>query len=99
MKVNRASASSMRSASVRSDGAADAVVGAPVSGIAPIAAAENGLSDEAPPRPFRQFPAEEEEEDAPESLIDAIDPSMVYRAAAALLRREGMIGLLLNRTA
>jgi hypothetical protein len=97
MKVNRASASSMRSASVRSDGAADAVVGAPVSGIAPIAAAENGLSDEAPPRPFRQFPAEEE--DAPESLIDAIDPSMVYRAAAALLRREGMIGLLLNRTA
>jgi len=97
MKVNRASASSMRSASVRSDGAADAVVGAPVSGIAPIAAAENGLSDEAPPRPFRQFPAEEE--DAPESLIDAIDPSMVYRAAAALLRREGMIGILLNRTA
>ena len=97
MQVNRASTSSMRSASVRSDGAAAAMAGAPVSGVAPIGAMENGLSDHAPPPPFVQLQAENDA--APEGLIDAIDPAMAYRAASAMLRRQGMIGLLLNRNA
>jgi hypothetical protein len=97
MQVSRASASSTRTASTRSGAAAAAMAGAPVSGVAPVSAAENGFSDGAPPPPYPQFAAEEE--DAPESLIDAIDPEMVYRTAAAVLRREGMLGLLLNRHA
>ncbi len=95
MQVNRASASSMRSASVRTDAAAAA--GASIGGIAPISAAQNGLSDEPPPPPFPDYIPEEEEE--PVRLIDAIDPSRVYRAARSVFQREGMIGLLLNRSA
>lgn len=94
MQVNRASVSSLRSPS-RTDAAA--TVGAPVNGVAPIAGAENGLSDESPARPSPHF--RQEEDDAPEGLIDAIDPTMVYRVASSVLRREGMIGLLLNRNA
>lgn len=97
MQVNRASASSMRSGSVRSD-AANVVMSAPVSGVAPVAAAENGLSDNRPPPPYPHF-LPEEEEGLSERLIDAIDPKMVYAAAASVLCREGMIGLLLNRNA
>lgn len=96
MQVSRASASSLRSGSVRSDGAR-AVTGAQVSGIAPVGAAENGLSDGAPPPPYA--PLLSEEDGPAERLIDAIDPNMVYAAAASVLRREGMIGLLLNRNA
>ena len=96
MQVNRASASSIRSGSVRSD-SAGGVLHAQVGGIAPVGAAENGLSDEAARRPYPQFVPDED--DLPERLIDAIDPNMVYRAAASVLGREGMIGLLLNRNA
>ena len=96
MQVNRASASRTRSGSVRSD-AAGAALSPQVSGIAPVGAAENGLSDEAPPRSYPQFVPEED--GSPERLIDAIDPNMVYRAAASVLGRQGMIGLLLNRNA
>ena len=95
MQVNRASASSIRSASVRTD--AGAVTGASVSGIAPISAAQNGLSDEPPPPPVHEFPHEDNEE--PGLLIDAIDPNRVYRAALSVFGRQGMIGLLLNRNA
>ena len=94
MQVNRASASNMRSASVRTDAAA---AGASVGGIAPIAAAENGLSDEPPPPPVPEYIPEESDE--PAGLIDAIDPSRAYRAARSVFQREGMIGLLLNRNA
>ena len=96
MQVSRASASSIRSGSVRSD-AAGAVMSPQVSGVAPVGAAENGLSDEAPPRSYPHFIPEED--GSPERLIDAIDPKMVYRAAASVLGREGMVGLLLNRNA
>ena len=96
MQVNRASASSTRSGSVRSD-SASGVMNAQVNGVAPVGAVENGLPDKAPPRPYPQFVSEEE--DPAERLIDAIDPNMVYRAAASVLGREGMIGLLLNRNA
>jgi len=95
MQVNRASASNMRSASVRTDAAAAA--GASVGGVAPISAAQNGLSDEPPPPPFPEVTPEEAEE--PARLIDAIDPNLVYRAALSVFRREGMMGLLLNRNA
>ncbi|MBW8745444.1 MAG: hypothetical protein JF628_14100 [Sphingomonas sp.] len=84
----------MRSASARADAAA---AGASVIGVAPISAAQNGLSDEPPPPPFPDYPPEESEE--PASLIDAIDPGRVYRAAQSVFGRQGMIGLLLNRTA
>jgi hypothetical protein len=97
MQVNRASASNMRSGSVRTDATGVAMASAPLSGVAPISAAENGLSDEPPPPPFTQFLPEED--DAPERLIDAIDPAMAYRAASSMLRRQGMVGLLLNRNA
>lgn len=96
MQVNRASALRMGSGSVRSD-AAGAAVRTQASGIAPVDAAENSLSDEAPPRSYPVFVAEGEE--APERLMDAIDLNMLYRAAASVLRREGMVGLLLNRNA
>jgi hypothetical protein len=96
MQVNRASVSAMRSGSVRSD-PAGAAMSTQVSGIAPVGAAENGLSDEAPPRPYPQFLPDEE--GAGDRLMDAIDPERVYAAAASVLRRGGMIGLLLNRHA
>jgi hypothetical protein len=70
---------------------------APVSGVAPVGAAENELSDNPPPPPHPHFLPEEE--GSPERLIDAIDPNLVYAAAASLLRRQGMTGLLLNRNA
>ena len=92
MQVNRASTLSLRSASARTDAAAVASA----SGVAPIAATENGLADDAPPPP-PQF--QHEEDGAPEQLIDAIDAAMAYRAASSLLRRQGMVGLLLNRNA
>ena len=95
MQVNRASASSTRSAPVRTDAAG--VAGASVGGIAPITAAQNSLSDEPPPPPVHEFPNEENEE--PGLLIDAIDPNRVYRAALSVFGRQGMIGLLLNRNA
>jgi len=95
MQVNRASASNMRSASVRTDAAAAA--GASVGGIAPISATQNGLSDEPPPPPVPEYMPEESDE--PAGLIDAIDPSRAYRAARSVFQREGMIGLLLNRNA
>lgn len=94
MQVNRASASSMRTGSVRADAA---VLNREVSGIAPVGATENALSDEAPPQPHLHFLPEED--DISERLIDAIDPNKVYAAAASMLRREGMVGLLLNRNA
>jgi hypothetical protein len=95
MQVNRASTLSLRSASARTDSAASAMGGEPVNGVAPIAGAENGLSDDAPPpRTFVR-----EEGDPPEQLIDAIDPDIAYRAASSMLRRQGMVGLLLNRNA
>ncbi len=97
MQVNRASATNMRSTSVRTDGASASAQGA-VDGIAPVAGAENGLSDGLPPPPFQEF-LERDEEDAPAQLIDAIDPGRAYSAAMALLRRQGMVGLLLNRNA
>lgn len=97
MQVNRASATSMRSTSARSD-VASAHAPASVAGIAPVSAAENGLSDGLPPPPFQEF-LERDEEDAPAQLIDAIDPGRAYSAAMSLLRRQGMVGLLLNRTA
>lgn len=97
MQVNRASATSMRSASVRTDGAS---MHAPtsVAGIAPVSAAENGLTDGLPPPPFQEF-LEKDEEEISEQLIDAIDPGRAYKAAMSLLRRRGMVGLLLNRNA
>lgn len=95
MQVNRASASSTRSASVRTD-AAGAAIAAAVSGVAPIGATENGLSDDPPPPPYHFVL---EDDGAPEQLIDAIDAGQVYRVAASMLRREGMVGLLLNRNA
>jgi hypothetical protein len=73
------------------------MAGAPVSGVAPVAAAENDFAEGSPRGPYPPMPAEED--DAREGLIDAIDPDMAYRAAAALLRREGLVGLLLNRHA
>jgi len=94
MQVNRASALSLRSASVRADAAAAA---ASVAGIAPVSAAQNDLSDEPPPPPLPEFASEESEE--PARLIDAVDPSRAYRAALSVFHREGMIGLLLNRNA
>jgi hypothetical protein len=96
MQVNRASASRMRSGTVRSD-AANVVTSAPVSGVAPVGAAENGLSDNPPPPPYPHFLPEEDS--SAERLIDAIDPNRVYAAAASVLRRGGMVGLLLNRNA
>jgi len=93
MQVNRASASSTRSASGRTDAAAGTQVG----GIAPISAAQNGLSDEPPPPPFPEYRPEDDE--TPASLIDAIDPDRTYRAAQSMFGRQGMIGLLLNRNA
>lgn len=97
MQVNRASTTSMRSASVRADGAsAHALVS--VAGIAPVSGAENGLTDGLPPPPFQEF-LEKDEEDIPEQLIEAIDPGRAYKAAMSLLRRQGMVGLLLNRNA
>jgi len=95
MQVNRASAA-LRTGSVRSD-AASVAPRAQVSGIAPVGSAENDLTDHRPPLPYPH--ALPEAEDAPERLLDAIDPQMVYAAAASLLRREGMVGLLLNRNA
>jgi hypothetical protein len=95
MQVNRASVSSLRSASVRADAAAAA--GAPVSRIAPVSAAQHDLSDEPPPPPYPEFPSEEDE--APVELTDAVDPGRAYRAARSVFHREGMIGLLLNRNA
>jgi len=95
MQVNRTSALSTRSASVRTDAASPA--GASVGGIAPISAAQNGLSDEPPPPPFPEYMPEESDE--PAGLIDAIDPGRAYRAARSVFQREGMIGLLLNRNA
>jgi len=97
MQVNRASATSMRSASARTDGAS-AHAPASVGGIAPVSAAENGLADGLPPPPFQEF-LEKEDGEAPERLIDAIDPARAYNAAMSLLRRQGMVGLLLNRNA
>jgi len=94
MQVNRASASNMRSASVRTDAAAARTV---VAGIAPVSATQNDLSDEPPPPPFPEFRTEEEDE--PAGLIDAIDPDRLYQAARSLFRAEGVVGLLLNRNA
>ena len=95
MQVNRASASSMRSGSVRAD-AASGVTRAQVRGVAPVGGAENELANHPPPSPYPHFIPEAEDA---ERLLDAIDPKMVYAAAASLLRREGMVGLLLNRNA
>ena len=95
MQVNRASALSLRSASVRADAAA--AVGASVGGIAPVSAAQSDLSDETPPPPYPAILSVEDE--APARLIDAIDPSRVHRAALSVFGRQGMIGLLLNRNA
>jgi len=95
MQVNRASAA-MRTGSVRSD-AASVAPRTRVSGVAPAGATENDLTDHRPPMPYPHVLSEAE--DAPERLLDAIDPKMVYAAAASLLRREGMVGLLLNRNA
>jgi hypothetical protein len=97
MQVNRASATSTRSASARSDGAS-AHASASIEGIAPVSGAENGLADGLPPPPFQDY-LERDDEDAPPQLIDAIDPGRAYSAAMSLLRRQGMVGLLLNRTA
>lgn len=68
-----------------------------MSGIAPVTAAENDFADGSRRPPYPPVPTEEGE--APEGLIDAIDPDMARRAAAAVLRREGLVGLLLNRNA
>jgi hypothetical protein len=96
MQVNRASATSLRATSVRTDASA-AIVSAPVDGVAAVAGGENDLSDQAPRQHFPQLV--QDDDVAPESLIDAIDTNMIYHAATALLRREGMVGLLLNRNA
>jgi len=96
MQVNRASATSMRSTSPRTEGTS--VNASPtVGGVAPVSGVENGLADNLPPPPFPEFP--ERDDDAPERLIDAIDPARAYSAAMSLLRRQGMVGLLLNRNA
>ena len=96
MQVNRASATSMRSTSARTDGTS-AHASAAVGGIAPVSGAENGLADNLPPPPFQEFL--ERDDDTAERLIDAIDPTRAYNAAMSLLRRQGMVGLLLNRNA
>jgi hypothetical protein len=99
MQVSRASATATRTASVRTD-AARGDVPDTVSGIAPIEAAENGLANgEREPQqpPFADY--FERDDHSPERLIDAIDPALAYRAATSLLRRQGMVGLLLNRNA
>ena len=97
MQVSRASANAPRTASVRTD-AARGDVPESVSGIAAVEAAENGLANgDPPPPPFAEF--FEREDHPPERLIDAIDPALAYRAATSLLRRQGMVGLLLNRNA
>jgi hypothetical protein len=95
MQVNRASSTAMRTGSIRMDAASAAVPN--VAGVAPAAAAEDSLSDEPPPSAFLPYAADED--GAPERMIDAIDPELAYRAAVSLLRRQGMVGLLLNRNA
>ena len=97
MQVNRASTPSIRSTSART-AVASTHASAPVSKIDGIAAAENGLTDGLPPPPF-ETPPKKDDGEIPERLIDAIDPERTYKAATSLLRRQGMVGLLLNRNA
>lgn len=69
---------------------------ASINGVAPIAATANALSDRPSRTPFHRTSSEED--NPPTRLIDAFDPSRVYRAAASILG-DGCIGLLLNRHA
>jgi hypothetical protein len=97
MQVNRSSASGLRSTSIRMDAANTGVAPATVGGIAPAAASDDSLSDGTPRPPLVPYALEDEL--GPDRMLDAIDPDLAYRAAISVLRREGMIGLLLNRNA